>query len=100
MSSKIKIRPLHDRVVIKQAAAETQTKGGLVIPTKAQERPTEGRVIAVGPGYLLPDGERHPLPVKAGDTVMYAKYAGIDISVDGAAYVIVGIEDVLAVVEA
>ncbi len=94
----MKIRPLHDRIVIKRQAEEERTAGGLYIPESAKERPTQATVIAVGKGRIQEDGSVRPLVVKAGDTVLFGKYAGNEIKVDGEDLLIIREEDVLAVV--
>jgi len=95
----MKIQPLEDRIVVKQIEAEEVTKGGIVLPDSAKEKPQEGKVIAVGPGKVLESGERAEMPVKKGDTVIYAKYGGTEIEIDGTEYVILRESDVLAKVE-
>lgn len=94
----MKIRPLHDRIVIKRQAEEERTAGGLYIPESAKERPTQATVIAVGKGRIQEDGSVRPLAVKVGDTVLFGKYAGNEIKVDGEDLLIIREEDVLAVV--
>ena len=93
------IKPLDDRVVIKQCAAEATTAGGIVLPDSAQEKPQMGKVVAAGPGRLLDSGERGKLGVKKGDTVYYGKYAGTEVKIDGDDFVICRESDILAVVE-
>jgi chaperonin GroES len=94
----MKIRPLHDRIVIKRKTEEERTAGGLYIPEAAKERPTEATVIAVGKGRIQDDGSVLPLAVKAGDTVLFGKYAGTEIKLDGEDLLIIREEDVLAIV--
>lgn len=94
----MKIRPLHDRIVIKRKSEEERTAGGLYIPEAAKERPTEATVVAVGNGRVQEDGSVRPLDVKAGDTVLFGKYAGTEIKLDGEELLIIREEDVLAVV--
>jgi chaperonin GroES len=94
----MKIRPLHDRIVIKRKTEEERTAGGLFIPDSAKERPTQATVVAVGKGRLQPDGSLHPLAVKAGDTVLFGKYAGTEIKLDSDELLIIREEDVLAIV--
>jgi chaperonin GroES len=94
----MKIRPLHDRIVIKRKTEEEKTAGGLFIPESAKERPTEATVVAVGNGRVQDDGKVLPLHVKAGDTVLFGKYAGTEIKLDGEELLIIREEDVLAVV--
>ena len=92
------IKPLGDRVLIKQIDSEEVTKGGIVLPDTAKEKPQEGEVLAVGPGKLLDNGERAPMEVKVGDRVLFAKYAGSEIKQGGEEYMILNSErDILAV---
>ncbi len=93
----MKIRPLADRVVIKRLAQEEKTKGGLIIPDTAKEKPVEGMVVAVGSGKVLKNGKLRPLAVKQGDRVLFGKYAGTEIKLDGDEHVILGEDEVLAV---
>ena len=79
----MKIRPLQDRVIVKRVEEEEKSKGGIIIPDTAKEKPMEGKVTAVGKGKLLEDGKIHPLDVKAGDRVLFAKYAGTEVKIDG-----------------
>jgi chaperonin GroES len=95
----MKIRPLHDRIVVKRLDAETQTKGGIIIPDTAKEKPIEGRVVAVGNGKLLKDGKLRPLDVSVGDTVLFGKYAGNEIKLDGQDYVLLREDDLLAITQ-
>lgn len=92
----MKIEPLDDRVVVEPMEAEEKTRGGIVLPDTAQEKPQRGKVIAVGPGRILDSGERAPLPVKKGDKVLYAKYGGTEIEIDGTTYMILRETDILA----
>jgi len=92
------IKPLGDRVVIKQLASEEMTKGGIYIPDTAKEKPQEGEVIAVGPGKLLENGQRAPMDVKVGDLVLFSKYAGTEWKHDGQSYMILTADrDILAI---
>ena len=100
MAKKIKIRPLDDRVVVEPIEAEETTAGGIVLPDAAQEKPQRGTVIAVGPGRLLDSGSRGELSVSVGDEVIYGKYGGSDIEVDGDEVKILRESDVLAKVVA
>ena len=93
------IKPLYDRVVVKRLAAETTTKGGIVIPDKAAEKSTQGEVIAVGDGALLDNGELRALSVKAGDRVLFGQYAGSEIKIEGEDYLIIKESEILAIVE-
>ena len=93
-----KLRPLGDRVVIKPSAREEMTKSGIVLPDTAKEKPQEGTIIAAGPGKILDDGKREAMDVKAGDKVLYAKYAGTEFKIDGDDLLIVSQKDILAIV--
>jgi chaperonin GroES len=92
------LKPLGDRVIVKQAEAETQTKSGLILADTAKEKPQKGAVIAVGDGKLNDKGERVALDVKAGDTVIYSKYGGTEVKVEGEEYIILRADDIYAVV--
>jgi chaperonin GroES len=94
------IRPLHDRVLIKRVEEEQKTKGGIIIPDTAKEKPAEGKVVAVGTGRLLDDGKVRPLDVKAGDRVLFGKYSGTEVKVDGDELIIMREDDILGVIEA
>lgn len=94
----VKVRPLGDRIVVKRVAAEEKTKGGIVLPDKAKEKPEEGVVIAVGPGTLLEDGKRSAPQVKETDRVLFSSHAGTEITIDGDEYLIMPENDVLAIV--
>lgn len=94
----MKIKPLGERVVIKRLEAEEKTKSGIVLTGTAKERPQEAEVVAVGPGSIV-DGNRVPMEVKVGDKVLYSKYAGTEVKVDGEEYTILKQEDILAIVE-
>ena len=100
MTDATKFRPLGDRVVIRATPGDKTTKSGLVIPDTAKEKPQEGGVVAVGPGRVLDDGRREPMDVAPGQVVLYSKYAGIEIKVNGEELLIVGQKDILAVLEA
>jgi len=93
------IRPLHDRVLIKRVEEEQKTKGGIIIPDTAKEKPAEGKVIAVGNGRVLDDGKVRPLDVKAGDRVLFGKYSGTEVKVDGEEHLILREDDILVVLE-
>jgi chaperonin GroES len=95
-----KIRPINDKLVVKRLEAEEKTKGGILLPDTAKEKPKEGKVIAVGEGKLLEDGKRAELQVKVDDRVIFTSYAGTEIKVDGESYLILDESDVLAVVDA
>jgi chaperonin GroES len=92
----LKINPLDDRVVVTPLEAEETSPGGVILPDAAQEKPQQGKVSAIGPGRLLNDGKRAPLGVKKGDVVVYGKYAGTDVKVDGKDYKILRENEILA----
>lgn len=94
----MKLKPLGDRVVIKPSEAKEQTKGGIVLPETAKEKPQEGKIVAVGTGKKTDDGKIVALTLKVGDIVLYGKYSGTEITVDGEEYLMVREEDVLAIV--
>jgi chaperonin GroES len=94
-----KLRPLGDRVVVQPSAREEMTKSGIVIPDTAKEKPQEGTISAAGPGRILDDGKRESMDVKAGDKVLYAKYAGTEFKLEGDELLIVSQKDILAIVE-
>ena len=93
-----KIRPLHDRVIVKRIAEEEKTKGGIIIPDTAKEKPQEGKVVAVGPGKYG-DGKLVPLGVKAGDKILFGKYSGSEIKLDDEEHLIMREDDILGVIE-
>ena len=93
------LKPLGDRIVIKVIEDTEQTSGGIFIPDSAKEKPQKGEVVAVGEGKMNEKGEREPMDVKVGDVVLYAKYAGTDIKMDGVEYKILSIKDALAIIE-
>ncbi|MCI0490861.1 MAG: co-chaperone GroES [Blastocatellia bacterium] len=93
------IRPLYDRVIVKRIEEVEQARGGIIIPDTAKEKPQEGEVIAVGNGKVLNSGERVPLEVKAGDRVLFGKYAGSDIKLDDEEYLILREDDILGIIE-
>ena len=95
----MKIRPLQDRVVIKRLSEEEKTKGGIIIPDTAKEKPSEGKVVAVGHGRVSDSGEKIPLELKAGDKVLFGKYSGTEIKIDGEEHLILREDDILAVVD-
>ncbi|MCI1641636.1 MAG: co-chaperone GroES [Actinomyces sp.] len=95
----ISIKPLEDRIVIRQLEAERTTASGLVIPDTAKEKPQEGEVMAVGPGRIDDNGKRVPVDVKVGDTVIYSRYGGTEVKFEGEEYQILSSRDVLAIVE-
>jgi chaperonin GroES len=96
----MKIRPLQDRIIVKRVQEEEKTKGGIIIPDTAKEKPIEGKVIAVGNGKVQEDGKVRPLDVKAGDTVLFSKYAGTEIKIEGVEHLIMREDDILGVIEA
>lgn len=100
MAKKLKIRPLHDRLIVKRLDEEEKTKGGIIIPDSAKEKPQEAEVLAVGNGKVIEGGNVLPLDVKVGDKILFSKYAGTEIKLDGNEYLILKEEDVQAVVEA
>lgn len=93
------LRPLHDRVILKRLEAETTSAGGIVIPDSAAEKPIKGKVIAVGTGKILDDGSVRPMAVKAGDTVLFGKYSGTEVKVEGEELLVMREDDLIAVVE-
>jgi chaperonin GroES len=95
----MKIQPLHDRVLVKRIEEEQKTKGGIIIPDTAKEKPQEGKVIAVGKGRVLDDGKLAELAVKKGDKILFSKYAGTEIKLEGEEHIIIREEDVLAILE-
>ncbi len=95
----MKIRPLQDRILVKRIEEEETTKGGIIIPDTAKEKPSEGKVVAVGNGKVDEDGKVHPLDVKKGDKVLFSKYAGTEITLEGDEHLIIREDDVLGVVE-
>jgi len=95
----MKIRPLQDRVIVKRVEEEEKTKGGIIIPDTAKEKPVEGKVTAVGAGKVLDDGKRVPPQVKAGDRVLFGKYAGTEIKIEGEEHLIMREDDIIAIVE-
>jgi chaperonin GroES len=100
MGSKSKIRPLQDRLIVERVEGEEKTASGLYIPDTAKEKPQQGRVVSVGKGRVREDGTIQPLDVKAGDRILFGKYSGTEIKIDGNEYLIMREDDVLGVVEA
>jgi chaperonin GroES len=96
--SKLKLNPLADRVVVKAAEAEEKTKGGIILPDTAKEKPVEGTIVAAGPGKISDTGEVIKMTVKVGDKVLYGKYSGTDVTIDGEEYLIMRESDVFAIV--
>ncbi|MBL3593219.1 MAG: co-chaperone GroES [Synergistaceae bacterium] len=95
----MQLKPLADRIVVKAVNQESRTKGGIVLPETAKEKPQEGEVAAVGTGKILENGQKLPLEVKVGDRVIYSKYAGTEVKIEGEEYLILSERDVLAIVE-
>ncbi len=95
----MKVRPLNDRILVKRLEEEEVTKGGIIIPDSAKEKPAEGEVIAVGKGKINDKGDRIKLDVKAGDRVLFSKYGGTDVKIDGVDHLIMREDDILAIVE-
>ena len=94
----MKVRPLHDRLVVRRIEEKESVKGGIIIPDTAKEKPQEGEVIAVGNGKILDSGTKVPMDVKAGDKVLFGKYSGTDIKIDGKEFLILREDEVLAVI--
>lgn len=97
--AKAKLRPLSDKIVVKRLEAEEKTKGGIVLPDAAQEKPKEGKVISIGEGKMLKDGTRAKFQVKKNDRIIFSSYAGTEVKIDGDELLIMSEDDVLAVVE-
>lgn len=95
----MKLRPLHDRILVERVEEESQTKGGIIIPDTAKEKPAEGIIKAVGNGKIGDDGKKTPLDLKEGDKVLFGKYAGTEIKIDGKEYIVMREDDVLGVIE-
>jgi chaperonin GroES len=95
----MKIRPLHDRVIVKRLEEEEKTRGGIIIPDTAKEKPIEGRVIAVGDGRVKKDGTRIALEVKKGDRILFTKYGGTEVKIEGEEHLMMREDDILAVIE-
>lgn len=95
----MKIRPLQDRVIVKRIEEEGKTKGGIIIPDSAKEKPQEGKVVAVGKGKVTEDGKVIPLDVKAGDRILFGKYAGAEVKIEGEEHLIMREEDILGIIE-
>ena len=95
----MKVRPLHDRVLLKRVEEEQKTKGGIIIPDTAKEKPVEGKVVAVGSGRLGDDGKVTPLEVKVGNRVLFGKYSGTEVKIVGVEHLIVREDDILAVID-
>ena len=97
--AKVKFRPLHDRVVVRRLEGEEKTKGGIIIPDTAKEKPQQGKIIAVGKGKVNEDGKVMPLDVKVGDTILFGKYSGQTVKVEGEELLVMREEDVMGVIE-
>ncbi|MEI6610031.1 MAG: co-chaperone GroES [Deltaproteobacteria bacterium] len=95
----MKIRPLQDRIIVKRLEEETKTKGGIIIPDTAKEKPIEGKVTAVGKGKVADDGTLIKMEVKVGDTVLFSKYGGNEVKIDGQEYLIMREDDILGIIE-
>jgi chaperonin GroES len=94
----MKVRPLHDRLIVKRLEEEEKTKGGIIIPDTAKEKPVEGKVIEVGKGKIQKDGTKIPMEVKKGDRILFAKYAGTEVKIDSEEHLIMKEDDVLAII--
>ncbi len=95
----MKIRPLHDRVIVKRLEEDRTSPGGIVIPDSATEKPSQGKVIAIGKGKILEDGSVRPLDVKVGDKILFGKYSGTEVKVDGGDLLVMREEDIMAIIE-
>jgi chaperonin GroES len=95
----MKVKPLHDRVIVKRVEEEAKTKGGIIIPDTAKEKPVEGVILAVGDGKVSDDGKKIALEVKTGDKVLFGKYAGTEIQIDGEEHLIMREDDIIAIIE-
>lgn len=100
MAKSIKFRPLHDRVLVRRIEADSKTPGGIIIPDSAKEKPMEGEIIAVGNGHVNDNGEVRPLDVKAGDRVIFSKWAGTEVTIDGEELMVMKESDIIGVVAA
>ena len=95
----MKVRPLHDRLIVKRLEEEEKTKGGIIIPDTAKEKPIEGKVVAVGEGRIRKDGKKIPMEIKKGDRILFAKYGGTEVKIDEEEHLMMREEDVLAIIE-
>ena len=95
----MQVRPLHDRVLVKRFLEEEKSKGGIIIPDTAKEKPIQGEIIAVGTGRVAEDGKVRPLEVKKGDKVLFGKYSGTEIKIEGAEYLMMREEDILGIIQ-
>ena len=98
-ATKIKLRPLHDRILVKRLEEQDERHGSIIIPDTAKEKPQEGKVIAVGNGKVTDDGKKLPLDVKGGDRILFGKYSGSEVKIDGQEYLILREEDVLGILD-
>ncbi|MBL0732117.1 MAG: co-chaperone GroES [Desulfosarcina sp.] len=95
----MKLRPLNDRILVKRVEEKTTTKGGIIIPDSAKEKPAEGKVISVGNGKMNEDGKRMPVEIQEGDSILFGKYSGTEVKIDGEEYLIMREDDVLGIIE-
>ena len=95
----LEMRPLHDRVIVERMEEEKKSAGGIIIPDNAQEKPIKGKVVAVGPGKRTDDGKVHPVDVKIGDKVLFGKYSGTEVKLNGSEYVVMREDDIMAVLK-
>ncbi len=95
----MKLKPLQDRILVQRVEEETTTKGGIIIPDSAKEKPAEGKVVAVGAGKVSDDGNRIALEIKAGDRILFGKYSGTEVKIEGTEYLIMREDDVLGIIE-
>jgi chaperonin GroES len=95
----MKFRPLHDRVLVRRLEGEEKTAGGIIIPDTAKEKPMEGEVVATGPGARSEDGKLHPLDVKVGDRILFGKWSGTEVKIEGTEYLILKVSDVMGVID-
>lgn len=96
--AKANFKPLHDRVLVRRASNDEKTKGGIILPETAQEKPMEGEVIAVGSGYINDNGDKRPLDVKAGDKVVFSKWAGTEVTIDGEELMVMKESDIIGII--
>ena len=95
----MKLRPLQDRILVQRVEEETTTKGGIIIPDSAKEKPAEGKVVAVGSGKIAEDGKKIPLEIKTGDRILFGNYSGTEVKIEGEEHLIMREDDVLAIIE-
>ncbi|MCD8498396.1 MAG: co-chaperone GroES [Alphaproteobacteria bacterium] len=100
MAKSVKFKPLHDRVLVRRATNDEKTAGGIILPDTAQEKPMEGEVIAVGTGYINDNGEKRPLDVKAGDKIVFSKWAGTEVKIDGEDLMVMKESDIIGIIAA